>query len=47
MDAYVDKTKIISDYTSNYGLGMGLCLLRSLKLGSAFKNKMVKNGKDV
>lgn len=44
MDVYVDKIKIIADFASRYGLGMGLSLLSPLELGPAFKNKTGETG---
>lgn len=44
MDAYVNKIKVIADFASNYGLGMGLSLLSPLELGPAFKNQTGENG---
>lgn len=44
MDEYIDKIKIIADFASKYGLGMGLSLLSPLELGPAFKNKTGENG---
>jgi hypothetical protein len=44
MDEYVDKIKVIADFASGYGLGMGLSLLSPLELGPAFKNQTGENG---
>lgn len=44
MDEYIDKIKIIADFASKYGLGMGLSLLSPLELGPAFKNQTGENG---
>ena len=44
MDEYISKIKVIADFASKYGLGMGLSLLSPLELGPAFKNQTGKNG---
>lgn len=44
MDEYVDKIKVIADFASKYGMGMGLSLLSPLELGPAFKNQTGENG---
>ena len=44
MDEYLDKIKVIADFASRYGLGMGLSLLSPLELGPAFKNQTGTNG---
>ena len=44
MDEYVDKIKVIADFASKYGMGMGLSLLSPLELGPAFKNQTGETG---
>lgn len=44
MDEYVDKIKVIAEFASQYGMGMGLSLLSPLELGPAFKNQTGENG---
>ncbi len=44
MDEYIDKIKFISDFASQYGMGIDLSLLSPLELGSAFKKSTGQSG---
>lgn len=45
MDEYIDKIKFISDFASEYGMGIDLSLLSPLELGSAFKKSTGQSGR--
>ena len=43
-DEYIEKMKIISDFASGYGLGLGLALLSPLELGAGYNKQTGKYG---
>lgn len=43
-DEYIEKIKVISDFASQYGLGLGLPLLSPLELGSGYNKQTGKSG---
>ena len=45
MDEYIDKIKLIGDFASKYGMGIGLSLLSPLELGLAYKNNTGESGR--
>ncbi|MCP4313946.1 MAG: hypothetical protein GY790_22045 [Bacteroidetes bacterium] len=44
-DEYVAKIKVIAEFASSYGMGMGLSLLSPLELGPAFKKQTGETGR--
>ncbi len=44
-DEYIEKIKVIGDFASQYGLGLGLPLLSPLELGSGYNKQTGKSGK--
>lgn len=45
MDEYVDKIKVVSDFTRKYDLGLCLSLLSPLELGQAYKKQTGNSGR--
>ncbi|MFA5814624.1 MAG: hypothetical protein WC865_03285 [Bacteroidales bacterium] len=45
MDEYIDKIKVIGDFASRYGMGIGLSLLSPLELGPAYKKNTGESGR--